>query len=103
MGNNSLQLKNFPNIYCASLKESKERQENIKKQFLDNGIESFQFLLSERFENTDDLLSKINKLTIDDYIKLKPFIDHNYEIAKNDEVKPKLSYIFNQFIELNKL
>ena len=56
-----------------------------------------------RFENADDLLSKINKLTIDDYIKLKPFIDHNYEIAKNDEVKPKLSYIFNQFIELNKL
>lgn len=47
---------NFPNIYCASLKESTERQENIRKQFLENNIQSFQFLLSERFENTNDII-----------------------------------------------
>ena len=69
MGNNSLQLKNFPNIYCASLKESKERQENIKKQFLDNGIESFQFLLSERFENTDDIIEGLKTHYLDDGTK----------------------------------
>jgi hypothetical protein len=47
---------NFPNIYCASLKESTERQENIRKQFLENNVQSFQFLLSERFENTNDII-----------------------------------------------
>jgi len=60
---------NFPTIYCASLKESKDRQDNIKRQFLENNIQSFQFLLSDRFENTNDMIEGSRVFYLDDGTK----------------------------------
>lgn len=44
----------FSNIYCCSLIESKDRQENIKRQFLEYNIKKFYILLSKRFEESND-------------------------------------------------
>jgi GR25 family glycosyltransferase involved in LPS biosynthesis len=52
----SEKLKNFPKVYCASLIESKERRENIQKQFYENKIGSIEFLISEKFENSEDIV-----------------------------------------------
>ena len=60
---------NFSKIYCASLKESKDRQENIRKQFSKNNIKSFVFFLSERFENTTDIIEGTKTFYLDDGTK----------------------------------
>lgn len=86
---NAFTNSNFPIIYCASLKESKDRQENIKNQFLQFGIKSIQFLLSERFQNSDDIVEGENIKYIDDGTKgatvshLK-MIKYWYENTKDD-------------------
>ena len=49
-------LKKFPKVYCASLIESEERRKNIKKQFQENGIDDIEFLISKKFEESEDIV-----------------------------------------------
>jgi len=39
-------MNKFPTIYCASLKESKDRQKNIRNQFTKNNIKRFAYASS---------------------------------------------------------
>lgn len=52
MGSNK--LVNFPSVYCTSLYESKDRQENIKRQFDNFFITNYQIIESKRFKESDD-------------------------------------------------
>ena len=55
------------------------------------------------FHSEDELISKVNNLTPEEYNKRLPFIEHNYEVAKQDTLKVKLSHIIDQLINLNNL
>ena len=55
------------------------------------------------FNNEKELLDIVNNLTPELYSELKPYIDHNYEVAKLDEFYTKISTFFDQFFQLNKL
>jgi hypothetical protein len=56
-----------------------------------------------RFDNEVELLNIINNLTPEMYNQMKPYIDHNYEVAKLDYFENRISEFFNQFIELNNI
>jgi hypothetical protein len=57
-----------------------------------------------RFGNLEELLYIINNLTEEKYYKMKPYVDHNYNIAKNElSLKNKLEMFFQNLIELNNL
>lgn len=57
-----------------------------------------------RFETPEELLYIINNLTEEKYYKMKPFVDYNYEIAKNElKLKEKLEIFFNEIIKINNL
>ncbi len=56
-----------------------------------------------RFNTAEKLLEIINNLTPEVYHQMKPYIDYNYEIAKQDEPDNKLSEFFDNFFELNNI
>ena len=56
-----------------------------------------------RFNTTPELISLINSLTPDVYYDMKPYVDYNYEIIKQNRVLPALETFFKEFIELNSL
>lgn len=57
-----------------------------------------------RFENIEELIYIVNNLTEEKYYKLKPYIDHNYNIAKKEiRFKEKIESFFNEFIKINNL
>jgi GR25 family glycosyltransferase involved in LPS biosynthesis len=50
-------LEGFPIVNFISLKESKDRQENLIKQFEKNQVTKFNPLISKRFEQCDDIVT----------------------------------------------
>ena len=57
-----------------------------------------------RFETIEELISIVNNLTPEMYKQMKPYVDHNYEVAKKElKFKDKLEIFFDNFIELNNL
>jgi hypothetical protein len=57
-----------------------------------------------RFKDIKELIYIINNLTKEKYKEMKPYIDYNYQIAKNElKLKDKLELFFNEFIELNNI
>lgn len=50
-------LKGFPTVNYISLKESKIRQQNLKSQFKEYGIENLNPLISKRFNECNDILT----------------------------------------------
>ena len=66
----------------------------------DNGYDSRGVI---RFKSIPELINIVNSLTPETYKKMKPYIQHNYEVVKQDRLKDKLGIFFKQIIELNKL
>jgi hypothetical protein len=57
-----------------------------------------------RFNTPEELLNIVNNLTPDIYNNMKPYIDHNYNIANNEvHLSDKLYSFFQELIELNNL
>ena len=57
-----------------------------------------------RFENLNELIYIVNNLTSELYHKMKPYINYNYKIAKNElKFKDKLELFFNEFTKLNNI
>ena len=57
-----------------------------------------------RFKNTQELIHIVNNLTEETYYEMKPYIDHNYEIASNEiNLKQKLYDFFYELIKINNL
>jgi hypothetical protein len=56
-----------------------------------------------RFENDKDLIKILNSLDSSVYEKMKPYIDHNYEVAKLDSLENKITDLFNNFLEINNI
>jgi len=56
-----------------------------------------------RFENENDLLNIINNITSDLYNSMKPYIDYNFEIAKQDDLETRLGEIFTRFLYQNNI
>ena len=56
-----------------------------------------------RFENENDLLNIINNITPDLYNSMKPYIDYNFEIAKQDDLETRLGEIFTRFLYQNNI
>ena len=57
-----------------------------------------------RFDTIEELIFIINNLTRDTYKSMKPYIDHNYLIAKNESLfKDKLKYLLLEFCTLNNI
>lgn len=53
----SEKLKNFPTVYYLSLEESKERQENLVKQFESHGVTNLVPIVSKRFSESNDVVT----------------------------------------------
>jgi len=57
-----------------------------------------------RFNSLKELSYIVNNLTEEKYYSMIPFIEHNYDVAKNElSLKTKLELFFNQLIEMNNL
>jgi hypothetical protein len=56
-----------------------------------------------RFKNENELLNIINSITPDLYNSMKPYIDYNFEIAKQDDLETRLGEIFTQFLKQNNI
>lgn len=56
-----------------------------------------------QFGSPEELLYLVNSLKEEDYYDRLPYIEHNYEVAKNDTLKNKLSYFIEQLKILNNL
>jgi len=57
-----------------------------------------------RFNSLEELPYIVNNLTEEKYYSMIPFIEHNYNISKNEpSLKTKLELFFNQLIEMNNL
>jgi hypothetical protein len=57
-----------------------------------------------RFENIEELINIVNNLTEEKYYELKPYIDHNYNLAKNELVfKDQITLFFTEFTKLNNI
>lgn len=57
-----------------------------------------------RFENPKELTYILNNLTKEKYYEMKPFVDYNYEVAKNEiKFQQKIEMFFQNLIELNNL
>ena len=54
--NFSNKLLNFSSVYCTTLEESIDRQNNIKKQFIDFGINSNQIIPSKKYKDSNDII-----------------------------------------------
>lgn len=55
------------------------------------------------FNSTDELLNILNNLTEEDYSSRLPYIEYNYEVAKQDTLKNQLSLFLDELIRLNNL
>ena len=55
------------------------------------------------FDTLEELTYIINNLTEEKYHEMKPYIDHNYEIAFHDNLSNKIDIFFKELIELNNL
>jgi hypothetical protein len=55
------------------------------------------------FESKDELVDIVSNLTPELYYEMKPYIDHNYEVAFHDNFEYKLDKFFKELIELNDL
>jgi len=81
-------LKSFPTAYYVSLEESKDRQENIEKQFSSYGIE-LNSIISKRFSECNDKISgkyvfQLNEGTIGCVISHLKAIKQWYETTNED-------------------
>ena len=56
-----------------------------------------------RFQTADELLDIINNLTPEMYQQMLPYVEYNYELAKQDTFENNISQFFDSFIELNNL
>ena len=56
-----------------------------------------------RFNNEIELIHILNSLTPEVYTQMKPYIDYNYEIAKQDDLNDRANEIFDSFIKLNNI
>jgi len=56
-----------------------------------------------RFETPEELLDIINSLTPEKYNEMLPYIEYNYELAKQDTFENNISQFFDSFIELNNI
>lgn len=56
-----------------------------------------------RFDTETELLNIINNLTPEVYYEMKPYIDHNYELARKDTLILNINHFFNQLTQLNNL
>jgi hypothetical protein len=57
-----------------------------------------------RFGSVEELIYIVNNLTEDTYNQMKPYIDYNYNIAKQEiRFKEKLELFFNEFIQTNNI
>jgi hypothetical protein len=57
-----------------------------------------------RFETLEELIYIVNNLTEETYDKMKLYVDHNYNVARNElRLKEKLEIFFHELIELNNL
>lgn len=57
-----------------------------------------------RFDSIEELIYIVNNLTEEKYFEMKPYIDYNYEIAKNEyRFQEKLEMFFDEFIMLNNI
>jgi len=57
-----------------------------------------------RFNTINELTSIINNLTKETYENMKPYVDHNYLVAKNEFLfKDKLEYLLLEFCTLNNI
>jgi GR25 family glycosyltransferase involved in LPS biosynthesis len=54
--NISNKLLNFPSVYCTTLEESIDRQDSIKKQFIDFDINTNQIIPSKRYQKSNDII-----------------------------------------------
>ena len=55
------------------------------------------------FNNENELLNIVNNLTPELYNEMKPYIDHNFEIAKVDELNSNAGSLFDEFLKINNL
>jgi hypothetical protein len=57
-----------------------------------------------RFDTPKELLNIINNLTLEVYNNMKPYIDHNYNVANNEyHISNKLQHFFQELININNL
>lgn len=56
-----------------------------------------------RFNNENELIEILNNLTEDVYHSMKPYIDFNYKIAKQDDLETRISEILNGFLNQNNI
>jgi hypothetical protein len=57
-----------------------------------------------RFETVEELINIINNRYPYQYQEMKPYIDHNYNIAKNElKLKEKLELFFQELIKINNI
>jgi hypothetical protein len=57
-----------------------------------------------RFGSLEELIYIVNNLTKEKYHSLTPFVEYNYNVAKNElNLKTKLEYFFQELIKINKL
>jgi GR25 family glycosyltransferase involved in LPS biosynthesis len=54
--NLSNKLLNFPSVYCTTLEESIDRQDSIKKQFIDFNINTNQIIKSKKYKDSNDII-----------------------------------------------
>tara|TARA_R110000823_G_scaffold221946_6_gene350359 strand:- start:1076 stop:1954 length:879 start_codon:yes stop_codon:yes gene_type:complete len=66
----------------------------------DNGYDSRGVI---RFNSVPELINIINSLTPEIYEKMRPYMEHNYQVVKQDRLKDKLEIFFEQVIKLNEL
>ena len=55
------------------------------------------------FNTYQELIDIVNKLTPENYYEKLPYIEHNYQMAKQDTLKNKLNYVLDQIKILNDL
>lgn len=56
-----------------------------------------------RFNSTDELIEKVNKLTPADYTNRLPYIEYNYQLIKHYRFEDVIARIFKDFIEQNNI
>ncbi len=56
-----------------------------------------------RFETPEELLDIVNSLTPEKYNEMLPYVEYNYELAKQDTFENNISQFFDSFIELNNI
>ena len=95
---------NYPNWYTEKIADAFATRtvpiywgcDNLE----DNGYDSRGVI---KFNSTSELIDIVNSLTPEVYKEMQPYIEHNYQVVKQDRLKDKLGIFFEQIIELNQL